>query len=89
MKTLLSVQKESLHLINDGLHVTLVLVIPIEQGRPLLRADTQPRLHRHADNLTIMLAPQTLIRAKLKETQWVSESPHRQATYLFFELHEG
>lgn len=76
------------HFINDGLHVALVFVIPIELGGPLFRTDAQPRLHSHADDLPIMLTPQALVGAKLKERHGMGTVKHQQATHLFLELHE-
>ena len=40
-----------MYLIDDGLHVRLVLVVPVEQCGPLLRADAQSRLHCNTNNL--------------------------------------
>ncbi len=57
------------NLVNDRLHVTLVLVIAIEQSGPLLRADPQPCLHGHADNLTVMLTAQALVGAELNQSE--------------------
>ena len=81
----------SVYLINDGLHVTLVFVVPIEQGRPLLRADPQSSLHGHADDLTIMFTPQALIGTELRGGQEGLPQGHTRVgtmTHLFLELHQ-
>ena len=53
------------YLVNDRLHVRLMLVVSIEQSGPLFRADAQTCVHRHLDDLTVMLTTQGLIRTKL------------------------
>lgn len=45
-----------LYLVNDGLHVGLVFVVAIEKSGPLLWTDSEPCVHRHLDNLTVMFA---------------------------------
>ena len=53
------------HLVDDRLHVRLVLVVSIEQRGPLLWADPQTSVHRHLDDLTVVLTAQGLVRTKL------------------------
>jgi hypothetical protein len=47
-----------LELVNNRLHVGLVLVITIKKGRPLLRGDVKTCFHRNLHNLGIVLLPQ-------------------------------
>lgn len=54
-----------MYLVNDRLHVALVFVVSIEQRGPLLRADAQPRLHGHANDLAVVFTPKTLVHTEL------------------------
>lgn len=56
-------------LVNDGLHVRLVLVVSIEQSRPLLWADAKTSVHRHLDDLTVMLSSECLIGTELQDKE--------------------
>ena len=53
------------HLVNDGLHVGLVGLVPIEQGGPLVGSDAEATLHGDLDNLGVMFAPQCLVCPEL------------------------
>lgn len=55
----------SSYLINDGLHVGLVGLIPIEKRGPLVRGNTQASLHGNLDDLGVMFSPQSLIGPEL------------------------
>ena len=52
------------YLVNDGLHVRLVRLVPVKQGGPLVRRDPQARLHRNLHYLRVMFPPQRFIGSK-------------------------
>lgn len=53
------------YLVDDGLHVGLVGLVPIEQGGPLVGSDAEAALHGDLHNLGVVFAPQCLIRPEL------------------------
>lgn len=55
----------STHLIYDRLHVGLVRLVSIQQGRPLVRGDAEPALHGDLHDLRVVLAPQRFVGPEL------------------------
>lgn len=53
------------YLVDDGLHVGLVRLVPVEQRGPLVRGDAEAALHGDLDNLGVVFAPQRLVRPEL------------------------
>ena len=54
-----------LQLVDDALHVRLVLRVPVQQAAPLVGRDPQPRLRGDLHDLGVVLPPQTLVRPEL------------------------
>ena len=54
-----------LQLVDDALHVRLVLGVPVQQAAPLVRRDPQPRLRGDLHYLGVVLTSQTLVRTEL------------------------
>ena len=68
-KTCLVISAVNLYLIDNRLHFRLVLMVAIEQRRPLLWTDAKTCVHGHLYDLTVMLATKGLVCTELKQDE--------------------